>query len=86
MTNPEIECPECEGNGWIGKRVPMLGGGVYEVTCEHCNGHGWRAMTDDEANDRAADAFSDMCESEPPLTMAERAEFQAKRDAKWGVK
>ncbi|WP_256435263.1 hypothetical protein [Croceicoccus sp. YJ47] len=43
-------------------------------------------MTQDEANDAAADAFSAMCEGEPPLTFAERAEMQAKRDAEWGVK
>lgn len=71
----EIECPECEGNGWIGKRLPLVGGGIHEVTCEHCNGHGWRPMTEDEANDAAAaDAWSDLCESEPPVTMQERHE------------
>ena len=50
---PEIECPECEGNGWVAKRLPRLGGGVYEVNCEHCSGYGWRNMTADELADRA---------------------------------
>jgi DnaJ-class molecular chaperone len=70
--NHEIECPECDGNGWIAKRAPLLGPGVYEADCDFCGGHGWREMTDDEAADYASDAFSEMCESEPPLTMIER--------------
>lgn len=68
----EIECPECDGNGWVGKRLPRLGGGVHEVTCEHCSGHGWRPMAQAEIDDAAADAFSDMCEGEPPVTLAEQ--------------
>lgn len=70
----EIECPECEGNGWIGKRLPMLGGGVHEVNCEACNGTGWRAMTEDEENDAAEAAYEAMCTSEPPVSMKERHE------------
>lgn len=30
------------------------------------------AMTQNEIDDAAADAFSDMCEGEPPVTMQER--------------
>ena len=79
---PDVECPECEGNGWVGKRLPRLGGGVHEVTCEHCYGHGWRPMTQDEIDDAAADAFSDMCEGEPPASMDERhrAAWKQKQD------
>lgn len=72
MCIPEIECPDCDGHGWIAQRCPSLGRGYFEVTCTACNGHGWRAMTQDEIDDAAADAFSDMCEGEPPVTMQER--------------
>lgn len=40
---------------------------------------------EEDAN-RAADAYSDICESEPPMSFSERTEMQAKRDAQWGVK
>lgn len=86
MTAHEIECVQCDGNGWIAKRLPRVGGGLHEVNCIDCSGHGWRLETEDEANDRAADAFSDMCEGEPPMSFSERSEMQAKRDAQWGVK
>jgi DnaJ-class molecular chaperone len=69
MYQNEIECPECCGNGQtIG---PNSG---EDIICPHCNGHGWRAMTEEEENDRAADAYSDMCEGEPPITAQERHE------------
>lgn len=64
MSDPrEIECPDCDGEGYPTASGPR---------CPACKGTGWRDETDDEANDRAADAYSDMCESEPPLTMRER--------------
>jgi len=50
MTNPEIECPECEGLGWDVKPTP--GGGTESVVCFHCS-YGYRPMTDDAMNDRA---------------------------------
>ena len=66
---PEIECPECCGNGQtIGKNS----GG--DIICPDCKGTGWREMTDDEWSDWSADRYSDMCESEPPITMRERHE------------
>lgn len=66
----QIECFECDGHGKIFNNADPTSGQFHE--CEACNGEGWRAETDEERNDRAADAFSDMCESEPPITMRER--------------
>lgn len=71
---PDIECTACHGDGHILKRAPRLGRGLYEITCEECLGHGWRPMTQDEIDDAAADAFSDMCEGEPPISAQERYE------------
>ena len=68
----DVECTDCDGNGFTMKRQHRLGPGVYEVECETCCGHGWRPMTQDEIDDAAADAFSDMCEGEPPVTLAEK--------------
>lgn len=80
---PDIECKRCDGNGWIEQRNPRLGRGVYQEDCPDCHGHGWRPMTQDEMDDAAADAFSDMCEGEPPVTMQERyqAAHRQKREA-----
>lgn len=75
----EIECTDCDGNGWTARRLPLVGGGLHEVNCAACNGNGWREETEDEANDRAADAYSDMCESEPPISMQERYEMAARQ-------
>lgn len=69
---PDIECKACDGNGFTMKSQPRLGRGIYEVECEECCGHGWRSMTQDEIEDAASDAFSDMCEGEPPLSADER--------------
>ena len=78
----EIECPDCDGKGQVDRQHlrPQL------IDCDACDGKGWREPTQEELNDMAADAFSDMCEGEPPLSFAERTEMQAKRDAQWGVK
>lgn len=82
----EIECPDCGGHGHILKRDLRLGPGMHEMTCEACNGHGWRAMTQDEIDDAAADAFSDMCEGEPPISMREahEAAWQQHQEAHHG--
>lgn len=69
---PDVECTDCDGNGFTMKRQPRLGPGIYEVECETCCGHGWRPMTHDEIEDAAADAFSDMSEGEPPITLTEQ--------------
>lgn len=69
----EIECRDCHGNGWLPRRWAFNSRVQFtEEDCPHCNGHGWRAPTQEELDDMAADAFSDMCESEPPLSMDER--------------
>lgn len=77
---PDIECTTCNGHGFRMLRQPRLGPGLYEVECEDCRGHGWRPMTQDEIDDAAADAFSDLCEGEPPVTMQER--YQRAADEK----
>ena len=79
---PDIECKACDGHGFTMKRQHRLGSGIYEVECEECRGHGWRPMTQDEIDDAAADAFSDMCEGEPPVSMAERhwADWKQKQE------
>jgi DnaJ-class molecular chaperone len=79
---PDIECTDCDGNGFTMKRLPRVGGGLHEVNCETCGGHGWRPMTQDEIEDAAADAFSDMCEGEPPISADERhrAAWQQKQE------
>ena len=59
-----------------------LNGFTPDTECNACDGHGWRPMTVDEIDDAAADAFSDMCEGEPPITMQERhqADLKQKRE------
>lgn len=70
MTMDEIECPDCDGEGRIWNNADPTSG--QSVDCDTCDGTGWREPTEEEANDRAADAFSVMCEGEPPLTAQER--------------
>ena len=41
---PEIECPECDGYGFIPPLVRMR---CRQPECEHCAGTGWRQPTDD---------------------------------------
>tara|TARA_B100000378_G_scaffold24922_1_gene19038 strand:+ start:2604 stop:2879 length:276 start_codon:yes stop_codon:yes gene_type:complete len=70
---PDVECPRCHGNGWLPRRWAFNSRvQLTEEDCPDCAGHGWRPMTDEEIDDAAADAFSDMCEGEPPVTMAEQ--------------
>ena len=45
MTNPEIECPDCGGEGF--SLFPTI------LCCTACEGTGYRPMTDDERDDRA---------------------------------
>jgi DnaJ-class molecular chaperone len=72
---PDTECTRCDGNGWLPRRWSFNSRvQLTEEDCPDCGGHGWRAMTPDEIDDAAADAFSNMCEGEPPVTMQERYE------------
>ncbi|MGV1682880.1 hypothetical protein [Sphingopyxis sp. NJF-3] len=72
---PEIECTACNGNGWLPRRWAFNSRvQLTEEDCPHCNATGYRPMTQDEIDDAAADAFSDMCEGEPPVTMQEQYE------------
>lgn len=76
MTDPhEIECCDCAGNGQLMVENPNpLMRGWHNMVCEACNGAGWRQPTDDEIDAMSENAFSDMCEGEPPITMQERHE------------
>jgi hypothetical protein len=53
---PEIECPECNGEGIV-ERPVMPESGIRSdteycrVECDACDGDGWREMTDDELSD-----------------------------------
>lgn len=74
----DIECKRCDGNGWIPRRWGFNSRvQLTEEDCPDCCGHGWRPMTQDEIDDAAADAFSDMCEGAPPIPMAERHQMAA---------
>lgn len=78
---PDVECTTCNGNGEVcgvnpNRRSRFVGmddlsPDDFTVECSDCAGHGWRPMTQDEMDDAAADAFSDMCEGEPPVSMDE---------------
>ena len=82
MANDEIECPDCDGFGWITKReaTNILG------DCLPCKGSGWREPTEVEADALVEAAYDRQFEGEPPMSFAERTEVQAKRDAQWGVR
>lgn len=70
---PDVECKRCDGNSWLLKRWAFNSRvQLTEEDCPECCGHGWRPMTQDEMDDAASDAFSDMCEGEPPISMEER--------------
>lgn len=89
---PDVECEACNGHGEVcgvnpNRRSRFVGQDDlspddFTVECAACAGSGFRAMTQDEIDDAAADAFSDMCEGEPPITMAEqhRAAFAQKQE------
>lgn len=67
---PDIECPECDGHG-----TRLIPGKLDDAgTCPDCHGHGWRPMTQDEIDDAAEAAWSELCEGEPPVTMREQHE------------
>lgn len=84
---PDVECTTCNGHGEVcgvnpNRRSRFVGmddlsPDDFTVECNACAGTGWRPMTQDEIDDAAADAFSDMCEGEPPVTMAERYQMAA---------
>ncbi len=74
MSHPhEIECPDCDGYG-----TRLVPGKLDDAdTCPACKGEGWRPMTDDEMADAAERQHQDMCEGEPPVTMAEQYQRSA---------
>ncbi len=37
----QIECPYCDGNGWVATR-PTDGDGTISVECAECGGTGWQ--------------------------------------------
>ena len=47
MSNPEIECPDCDNEGHVDGRDLRL------MICPVCNGTGYRPMTDDERDELA---------------------------------
>ena len=70
---PEIECPECSGEGRIWKSVePSM---RWSVECDACHGTGWRTMTADEYDNACEDAYTAQFEGEPPLSAQERHEI-----------
>jgi DnaJ-class molecular chaperone len=69
---PDTECKRCDGNGWIEVRRHGILRGLHQEDCPDCLGHGWRPMTQDELDDAAFDAFSDMCQGEPPVSLDEQ--------------
>ncbi|GLI99164.1 hypothetical protein [Sphingobium sp. BS19] len=79
---PDRECDACNGHGEVCGVNPNhrsrfvgyddLSPGDFTVECQACAGTGYVPMTQEEIDDAAADAFSDMCEGEPPMTMNER--------------
>lgn len=91
----DIECTTCNGHGEVcgvnpNRRSRFVGHDDlspddFTVECPDCHGHGWRPMTDDEIEDAAADAFSDLCEGEPPISADERYQIAAARSARWGM-
>jgi len=72
MIAPEIECPDCDGNGWVLMRLPRVGGGLHEVNCPACYGRGWRDRTPDEEADAAEAQCDARNNGEPPITMDEQ--------------
>lgn len=69
---PDVECTTCAGTGEVYNSHDCM------KDCPDCIGHGWRPMTQDEMDDAASDAFSDMCEGEPPLSADERHQMAAR--------
>jgi len=73
---PEIECRECNGEGFV-----RTNGWPFGPTCTACEGEGWRPMNDDELAD-AAERQAEDAAGEPPITMDEqhRAAWQQKQE------
>lgn len=69
---PDVECPRCNGNGWLPRRWGFNSRvQLTEENCPDCCGHGWRPMTQDEIDD-AAEQQADDSMSEPPMSMDEQ--------------
>ncbi|EQA97312.1 hypothetical protein L286_23595 [Sphingobium sp. HDIP04] len=72
----EIECPTCDGEGYI-----RADGLPFGPDCEACEGTGWREMNADELA-AAAERQAEDAASEPPVTMNEmhRAAWDQKQE------
>lgn len=80
----EIECPTCNGDGEVWNNADVTSRQC--VTCPDCAGEGWREATDEEASDMAADAWSDLCSSEPPISWHEQAQMHERAARRgWGA-
>jgi hypothetical protein len=82
MFDQKATCLECRGEGVV--EHPFLQGGYASshaecpqdpplIDCEHCDGSG-ECDCEDCVNTAAENAWSDRCESEPPITAQERLE------------
>jgi DnaJ-class molecular chaperone len=70
---PAARCIECNGDGEVPHPRPEHAESPT-VECDHCGGDG-ECGCDDCVNTASENAFSDMCESEPPMTMREQQEL-----------
>lgn len=71
MNAPDIECPDCDGDGRIWNNADPTSGQV--VDCDACHGEGWREPTADEAADMAEAQYHERYSGEPPVTMQEQS-------------
>lgn len=71
----KARCTECDGEGRIWNNADPTSG--QSADCEHCSGSG-ECGCDDCVSTASENAFSDMCESEPPISAQERYEAAAR--------
>jgi len=73
MYDTKATCLECDGEGERYITAPGLPRAPHPIDCEHCDGTG-ECGCSECVNTASENAFSDMCESEPPLSAQERHE------------